>query len=53
MNYANAFQQQQFMLEIIKMKDTFPPIMVEKAINAINNFWFEEDKEVKDEQEQG
>lgn len=53
MNYANAFQQQQFMLEIIKMKDTFPPIMVEKAINAIDNFWFEEDKEVKDEQEQG
>ena len=45
MNYANAFQQQQFMLEIVKMKDTFPANMVEKAINAIDNFWFEEPKE--------
>ena len=45
MNYANAFQQQQFMLEIVKMKDTFPASMVEKAINAIDNFWFEEPKE--------
>lgn len=55
MNYANAFQQQQFMLEIVKMKDTFPANMVEKAINAIDNFWFEEPKqeEVTNEQEQG
>jgi len=45
MNYANAFQQQQFMLEIVKMKDTFPANMVKKAINAIDNFWFEEPKE--------
>lgn len=45
MNYANAFQQQQFMLEIVKMKDIFPVNMVEKAIKAINNFWFEESKE--------
>ena len=45
MNYANAFQQQQFMLEIVKMKDAFPAIIVEKAIDAINNFWFEEPKE--------
>lgn len=42
MNYSNAFQQQQFMMEIIKMKDSFPPVMVEKAIAAIDNFWFEE-----------
>ena len=45
MNYANAFQQQQFMLEIVKMKDIFPANMVKKAINAIDNFWFEEPKE--------
>ena len=45
MNYANAFQQQQFMLEIVKMKDIFPADMVAKAINAIDNFWFEEPKE--------
>lgn len=45
MNYANAFQQQQFMLEIVKMKDIFPGGMVTKAIQAINNFWFEEPKE--------
>ena len=55
MNYANAFQQQQFMMEIVKMKDIFPAIMVEKAINVIDNFWFEEPKqeEVTNEQEQG
>lgn len=54
MNYTNAFQQQQFMMEIIKMKDAFPASMVEKAINAIDNFWFEEPKqeEVNNEQEQ-
>jgi hypothetical protein len=53
MNYTNAFQQQQFMMEIVKMKDTFPANMVEKAINAIDNFWFEEPKEeVNNEQEQ-
>lgn len=52
-NYTNAFQQQQFMMEIVKMKDTFPADMVEKAINAIDNFWFEEPKEeVNNEQEQ-
>ena len=45
MNYANAFQQQQFMLEIVKMKKDFPEAMVNKAIQAINNFWFEEPKE--------
>lgn len=45
MNYANAFQQQQFMLEIVKMKKDFPEEMVNKAIQAIDNFWFEEPKE--------
>lgn len=45
MNYANAFQQQQFMMEIVKMHDLFPADMVTKAINAIDNFWFEEPKE--------
>lgn len=45
MNYANAFQQQQFMLEIVKMKKDFPEEMVNKAIQAIDNFWFEESKE--------
>ena len=47
MNYSNAFQQQQFMLEIVKMKDSFSehPEIVEKAIKAIDNFWFEEPKE--------
>jgi hypothetical protein len=44
MNYANAFQQQQFMMEIVKMKNTFPADMVSKAIKAINDFWFEEPK---------
>ena len=45
MNYANAFQQQQFMLEIVKMKKDFPEEIVNKAIQAIGNFWFEESKE--------
>lgn len=45
MNYANAFQQQQFMLEIVKMKKDFPEEMINKAIQAIDNFWFEEPKE--------
>lgn len=55
LNYSNAFQQQQFMMEIIKMKDSFPPIMVEKAVAAINDFWFEEpeSKEVTNGEEQG
>ena len=53
MNYTNAFQQQQFMLEIVKMKDTFPADMVEKAIKAINNFWFEEPKEEVTNETQG
>ena len=44
MNYTNAFQQQQFMMEIVKMKDTFPADMVSKAIKAIDDFWFEEPK---------
>lgn len=54
LNYNNAFQQQQFMLEIVKMKDIFPASMVEKAIKTIDNFWFEEPKqeEVPNEQEQ-
>jgi hypothetical protein len=43
-NYANAFQQQQFMMEIVKMKDIFPADMVSKAIKAIDDFWFEEPK---------
>ena len=45
MNYSNAFQQQQFMLEIVKMHNVFPVAMVDKAIHAIDNFWFEEPKE--------
>lgn len=55
MNYTNAFQQQQFMMEIVKMKDTFPSDMVDKAIKAIDNFWFEEpkDEEATNEQKQG
>lgn len=53
MNYANAFQQQQFMLEIVKMNDVFPKEMVAKAINAIDNFWFEEPKEEVTNETQG
>lgn len=54
LNYTNAFQQQQFMLEIVKMKDVFPSNMVSKAIKAIDDFWFEEPKEeVSNEQKQG
>ncbi len=47
-NYTNAFQQQQFMLEIVKMHDIFPSIIVEKAIDAINNFWFEDQDNEKE-----
>ena len=45
LNYTNAFQQQQFMLEIVKMKKEFPESVVQKAIETISNFWFEEPKE--------
>lgn len=50
MNYVNAFEQQKFMLEIIKLKDSIPQDIVNKAINAIDNFWFEE---MEDSNEQG
>lgn len=53
MNYTNAFQQQQFMMEIIKMKDVFPSEMVDKAIKAIDAFWFDESKEEETNEEQG
>lgn len=54
LNYSNAFQQQQFMMEIIKMKESFPTEMVDKAIHAVDNFWFEDSKEEEtNNEEQG
>jgi hypothetical protein len=41
-------------MEIVKMKDIFPANMVDKAIKAIDDFWFEEPKkEETNNEEQG
>jgi hypothetical protein len=49
LNYSNAFQQQQFMLEIIKMNNIFPKEIVEKAIKVIDNFWFDVEEPKQEE----
>ena len=52
LNYENAFRQQGFMLEIIKNKDYFNDTemgqnIVNKALESIYTFWFEENNDEK------
>ena len=45
LNYQNAFNQQHFMIELLKLHDVIGDEMTAKVIDSINSFWFSKDED--------